>query len=400
MCWKECDRVLLRREFANLASVEGVGFSALCERFGISRKTGYKWLLRFRELGEAGLEDRSRRPHTFRSPTASEVEQAVLAVRHEHPAWGGRKIRRRLQDLGQDGVPAASTITAILHRHEQISETDSEMRRACRRFERSEANALWQMDFKGEFKMTNGRWCYPLTVLDDHSRYSLVLQACDNQRRPTVQTWLETAFLRYGLPRAMLMDNGPPWGVPVAPEMRSVLAVWLLDLDIAVLHGRPYHPQTQGKEERFHRTLKLELLQGRRFDNLKQTQGCFDPWRQMYNQERPHEALEMAVPASRYQVSSRQYRTQASRFEYSDSFAVRKVTQEGRIVFQGRVYGIGKAFSGKWVGVRATREDGQWNVYYRTFRVGRISMHQGRPRRKKGQGIGSARYARGTNALK
>lgn len=383
MAWKECDRVSLRREFVGLASIGGANFSALCERFGISRKTGYKWLSRFREAGEAGLVDRSRRPHTFRSPTVNEIEQVVLAVRDEHPAWGGRKIRRRLQDLKWEEVPAASTITAILRRHGRIREEESEKRHASIRFERSEPNELWQMDFKGEFKMTNGCWCYPLTVLDDHSRYSLVLKACGDQRRSTVWTWLEAAFRRYGLPRAMLMDNGPPWGVPLAPGIRSVLTVWLLDLDIAVHHGRPYHPQTQGKEERFHRTLNLEVLQGRRFDNLQYTQGCFDPWRQMYNHERPHEALRMAVPASRYQVSPREYQEHPLPFEYGTSFAVRKSTQEGRIVFKGREYRIGKAFAGKWIGIRASTEDGRWDVYYRTFLVGTIAVHQGHPRRRK-----------------
>jgi transposase InsO family protein len=355
----------LRREFASLAGVEGVNFSALCERFGISRKTGYKWLSRFREEGDAGLADRSRRPHRFRSPTADELEQAVLAVRDEHSAWGGRKIRRRLQK-----------------------------RQAHIRFERSEPNELWQMDFKGEFKMANGHYCYPLTALDDHSRYSLVLQACGNQRRPTVQSQLESAFRLYGLPQAMLMDNGPPWGVPCAPGMRSVLTVWLMDLDISVHHGRPYHPQTQGKEERFHRTLKLELLQGRMFNDLQHTQGCFDPWRAMYNQERPHEALKMEVPASRYRVSSREYHDLPLPFEYSSSFAVRRANKDGRIVFQGRDYYIGKAFGGRWIGVRATTEDGRWDVYYRTFAVGRIAIEQGRPRRRNGRGLAPARYAR------
>ena len=383
MAWKECDRVSLRREFVKFASIEGARFSLLCERFGISRKTGYKWLLRFQEQGEAGLADRSRRPHAFRSPTAEEIEQAVLAVRDEHPAWGGRKIRRRLLDTGHKEVPASSTITSILHRHGRIREEESEKRRAKIRFERSDPNELWQMDFKGEFKMTNGHWCHPLTVLDDHSRYSLILQACGNQRRPTVQTWLVAAFRRYGLPQAMLMDNGPPWGVPFAPGMRSVLGVWLMDLDIAVLHGRPYHPQTQGKEERFHRTLHLELLQGRMFDNLQHAQGCFDPWRQMYNHERPHEALQMSVPASRYQISSREYRDCPLPFEYGASFEVRKVTPEGRIVYGGQEYRIGKAFAGKWIGVRATTKDGRWNVYYRTFPIGTIDIHQSRPHRRK-----------------
>ncbi len=398
MAWKECDRVSLRHEFMIFASAEGVNFTTLCQRFGISRKTGYKWVLRFGAEGEAGLSDRSRRPHTFRSPTASEMEEAVLSLRDEHPAWGGRKIRRRLQDLGLKEVPAASTITAILHRHGRILEEESLKHKAFVRFERSDPNELWQMDFKGEFKMTNGRYCYPLTVLDDHSRYSLVLQACMNQRRATVQEHLKVAFSRYGLPRAMLMDNGPPWGVPCQPGWHSVLTVWMMDLDIAVLHGRPRHPQTQGKEERFHRTLNLEVLQGCIFHDQKHVQQRLGPWREVYNYERPHEALQMKVPASRYQISSRGYHEDPKPFEYDVSFTVRKVGREGRIMLGDQIYNIGKAFAGKCVGMRVTCEDGQWAVYYRTFRIRTIDKRAGKSRKRGVRGsTASARYARSSS---
>lgn len=383
MAWKECDRVSLRREFIGLAMVDGCCMSALCERFEISRKTGYKWLARYRAEGTAGLADRSRRPHRLRSPTSKLIEELVLAVRDEHPCWGGRKIRRRLQDLGHQDVPAASTITAILHRHGLIDVAESAKRQPFVRFERASPNELWQMDFKGDFKMSNGRRCYPLTVLDDHSRYSIVLQACGNQRRGGVQQHLTAAFDRYGLPQAMLMDNGPPWGVAHVRRGRTCLSVWLMDLDIAVLHGRPYHPQTQGKEERFHRTLKLEVLQGRTFDDLSHTQGRFDPWRTMYNHERPHEALGMEVPARRYRVSPRAYDNKPTSFEYDTTFAVRKVDREGRVVFHNHEYYVGKAFSTKRVGIRSSGVDGEWAVYYRTFRVSTLDEQQGHPRRSR-----------------
>lgn len=398
MGWKECDCVCLRREFVSLASVDGANVSALCERFEISRKTGYKWLARFCQEGETGLADRSRRPHRLRSPTPVEIERRVLQVRDEHPRWGGRKIHARLKHLGMRTVPAPSTITAILHRQGRIAEEESSKRGAFVRFERSLPNELWQMDFKGEFRMSNGRWCYPLTVLDDHSRYSLVLQSCINQRRATVQEHLKVAFGRYGLPRAMLMDNGPPWGVPCQPRQRSVLAVWLMDLDIAVLHGRPRHPQTQGKEERFHRTLKLEVLQGRTFDNQQQVQQQFGSWRQVYNHERPHEALAMQVPASRYCVSPREYHEDPEPFEYDVTFTVRKVDRQGRIMFNDRKYHIGKAFAGKRAGMRITGEDGQWAVYYRTFRIKTLDHRDGKPRKRGGRGsAASARYARSSS---
>jgi len=364
-----------------LSSAEGANIAALCRQFGISRKTGYKWLSRFRERGQAGLQDRVRRPHRFRSPTPAQVEERVLAIREAHPSWGGRKIAARLQQLEVAEIPAPSTITAILRRNGQISPEESAKRKAFLRFERSEPNELWQMDFKGEFRMSNGLWCYPLTMLDDHSRYSLVLQACSNQRRETVQEHLIGAFRRYGLPRSILTDNGPPWGTPCRVEGSSVLAVWLMDLDVCVLHGRPYHPQTQGKEERFHRTLKVEVLQGRMFDNHRQVQQHFEPWRETYNLERPHEALDMAVPASRYRTSPREYREQRKPFEYDLTFTVRKVTDEGRIVFHGREYRVGKAFARRLVGLRSTGQDGEWAVYYRTFRIGTVRQGAGRARR-------------------
>lgn len=214
MVWKECNRVSERKEFVLLASVEGVNFSELCKRFGIARKTGYKWLQRFREEGDKGLVDRSRCPHSFRSPTSKKMESAVLSIRDQHPTWGGRKIRFRLLALGHKGVPAASTVTAILQRHQRIDVEESKKRQEHQRFERHEPNELWQMDFKGEFPTLDQYWCYPLTVMDDHSRFSLVLKACENQRAVTVQEHLTTAFRQYGLPQEMLMDNGSPWGSP------------------------------------------------------------------------------------------------------------------------------------------------------------------------------------------
>ena len=381
MAWKECDLVCLRREFVSLASAEGANISELCRRFGISRKTGYKWLKRYREEGESGLSDQSRRPRRFRSPSSAESEQQVLAVRDEHPRWGGRKIHHRLKRLGVKSPPAPSTITAILHRHGRIHPEESLKRRPMQRFEHEEPNDLWQMDFKGEFRMTNADWCYPLTVLDDHSRYSLVLRACSNQQRTTVQEQLEHVFRRYGVPKAMLMDNGSPWGVTHSPGRFTRLTAWLLRLDIRVIHGRPYHPQTQGKEERFHRTLKTEVLQGRYFDDLKHVQSRFDPWREVYNHERPHEALEMDVPSSRYRVSLRGYPERLPVIEYASDFEVRKANPVGQIRFRGQVYKISEAFGSQKIGLRATQADGVWKIYYCQQEIGQLNLRTGKVER-------------------
>ena len=385
MPWMECDQMCLRREFVELACVEGANVSALCRRFGISRKTGCKWLKRYRDEGPPGLHHRSRRPCAARCPTPAAMEKLVLDVREKHPFWGGRKIRRVLLNRGhgddQAKVPAASTITGILHRHDLIHPEESLKHSAYQRFERSEPNELWQMDYKGEFQMGNGKLCHPLTVTDDPSRFNLRLRACANQKRLTVQEQLTDAFRRYGLPQRILADNGPPWGSPrtCRSEGRSwtQLEVWLLRLGIAVSHGRPYPPQTQGKEERFHRTLKLELLQHGRFDDLAHTQQQFDAWRAVYNHERPHEALDLAVPSSRYRISERAYPETLPALEYSLRHEVRKVDAKGALSFQGRSVRISDAFIGLPLGLRSRlTEEGVWDVYFASHSLGVIDLRE------------------------
>jgi len=378
MPWKECDAVSLRREFVELAMAEGASVAALCRRFGISRKTGYKWIDRYIRAGPSGLLDRSRRPRRYRCQTALEVEQAVLAVRDAHPAWGGRKIHARLKARGHRTVPAASTITAILHRHDRILREDSLKRQELTRFEYPQPNDLWQMDFKGEFKLTDGRWCYPLTVLDDHSRYCLELGACQNQRGKTVRGELVGVFRRYGLPRAMLMDHGTPWSVSHTPGAWTKLSAWLLRLDIRVIRGRPYHPQTQGKEERFHRTLKDELLRHRQIDTMDHAQELFDPWRKTYNFERPHEALAMGTPSSRYRISLREYPEPLPPLAYGPQDQVRSVNPVGQFSFLGRRCKTSEAFAGDRIGLRPTAADGVWDVYYAFQRIGQLDLREAR----------------------
>ena len=244
----------LRAEFVMLAGQEGANVRALCRGYGISAQTGYKWLARAALDPEERFADRSRRPRSSPRRTPAEVEAKVVALRCAHPRWGGRKLARRLRDLGAPRVPAPSTITAILRRHGRLDESELLTPHAMIRFERDRPNELWQMDFKGHFAHDAGR-CHPLTLLDDHSRFSLCLEACANQRGATVEASLVPTFERYGLPRRMVFDNGSPWGNgPGDPY--TPLGVWLLRLGIAISHSRPYHPQTLGKDERFHRSLK------------------------------------------------------------------------------------------------------------------------------------------------
>ncbi len=374
MPWEEVSVMSKRREFVTLAQSEGTNIRELCRRFGISPTTGYKWLGRFRVGGITGLAELARRP--LRSPmrTAPEIERSVLQLRDAHPAWGGRKLRAWLLARRRHGVPSPSTITAILRRYGRIDLALSVQHTAWQRFEHEAPNQLWQMDFKGHFAVGEGR-CHPLTVLDDHSRFALGLVACGNEMGQTVREQLTSIFRCYGLPERMVMDNGGPWGHD-GEHPYTPLTVWLLRLGIAVSHGRPYHPQTQGKDERFHRTLKAEVLQGSVFRNLDQCQRVFDRWRNVYNFERPHQALDLAVPSSRYLVSQRPFPEQLPPPEYGSGDLVRKVQAQGIIWVKGREYKVGKAFRGLPVALRPTREDGISDVFFLTHTIAQIDRRE------------------------
>ena len=362
MPWGAKNTVSLRKEFVQLASNGEINFSELCRRFQVSRKTGYKMLKRFKLQTSVGLQDQSRRPHSSPSKTANEIENQVVELRRRYPARGGRKLRRMLQNSGAENVPAASTITGILHRHQLIDLAESTQHEPYRRFERAAPNDMWQMDFKGHVPMDQGR-CHPLTILDDHSRYAIGLFACDNERTQTVREHLVTVFRRYGLPHRILSDNGPPWGTAGAEEKHTALTVWLMRSGVRVLHGRPCHPQTQGKDERFHRTLATEVLRERLVD-LEQTQRRFDGWRQDYNWVRPHEALNLDLPGKHYKPSGRTFQETPSQPEYHASMQVRKVDVNGSITIWSNRWKVGQAFCGYQVGIEPTMEDGIFNVYF------------------------------------
>lgn len=369
MPWQEASTMSLRREFVMLATAEGTNRAALCRRFGVSRKTGYKWLER--AVRGAVLGDQSRRPHASPGRTKDAVERAILELRDAHPVWGARKLRRRLENLGWRELPAPSTVQAILLRHGRIDPAQSSQHTPWQRFEHEAPNALWQMDFKGHFTVGSAP-CHPLTVLDDHSRYSLCLQACADQRGTTVQARLTSAFRRYGLPQRMAMDNGPPWGdSPEHPY--TPLVAWLIRLGVSVSHSRPYHPQTLGKEERFHRTLKAEVLRQPFFD-LDALQHRFDRWRYTYNFERPHQSIGMQPPASRYTPSARCMPEELPPIEYAPTDIVRRVQDKGYICYRGQRWTIGKAFAGYHVALRSTKTDGLFEVFFCHQKVNQINL--------------------------
>jgi transposase InsO family protein len=372
MPWQEIGTVDLRAEFVQLSRSGALSFSELCRRYCISRKTGYKWLHRFEEAGGAGLHDQSRRPFLQPAHTSPEVEAIIVACRDRYPYWGARKLRKVLVDEGHRQLPAPSTITAILRRHERLSSPAEAL--PWNRFEYAHPNELWQMDFKGHVAVGQQR-CHPLTVLDDCSRFSLCLQACANEQSQTVQRALVTTFQRYGLPQRMTMDNGPPWGAGGRSQF-SRLKVWLIEQGITVSHSRPYHPQTQGKDERFHRTLKVELLGRRHFDSLERCQRAFNGWRQQYNQLRPHEALGMQTPASRYECSQRSWQEHLPAYEYGETDEVRKVSSDQCISFHRYVIVVGEGFVGKHVALRPTLVDGQYTLHFCHQQIGEVDLRE------------------------
>lgn len=372
MPWSTPSLMSLRLEFVELANKEGANVRELCRRFRISPTTGQKWRNRFKAKGVAGLEDESRRPARSPKKSRPSMEREVLKVRDRHPAWGARTIHRWLVNHDKP-VPGVSTVHAILQRNGRIDAGESDKHRALIRFERERPNQLWQMDFKGHFA-TDAHRCHPLTVLDDCSRFNLCLKACANEQGATVQGHLTEAFSRYGMPEQMLMDNGPPWGVDEEHRW-TPLTVWLLRLGIRVAHGRPYHPQTQGKEERFHRTLNAEVLRHQRFRDNAHVQRSFNTWRRIYNHERPHHALKLETPASRYSASARRFPRKLVPIEYGPDDIVLKVKADmGRVSFKGTEWKVGKAFVGQPVAIRPTTTDGLHEVYFCHAKVASIDL--------------------------
>lgn len=365
MPWQPRDLMNIKREFVELATREGANRRELCRRFGIGPKAAYALLARHAQEGAGALQERSRRPHHSPARTPAAMEQAILLLRAANPSWGGRKLARRLLDLGHAQVPSPSTITAILQRHGLISPQASEAAQHWQRFEHEAPNVLWQIDFKGYFQTGMGK-CHPLTLLDDHSRFNLALAACQRPDTPSVQEHLKAVFRRYGLPVRINADNGPPWGSPSGVEHGlSELSVWLIRQGIRVSHSRPYHPQTNGKLERFHRSLKAEVLNGRSFDSLAHAQQAFEYWRQIYNLERPHEALGMCTPVQRYECSPRSYTNRLAPIEYGPNDVVLDVGWDGLVKYQGKKFKVSNALHRLPIALRADpAKEGCFDVFF------------------------------------
>lgn len=366
MPWKMMDVREQRVKFAVAASRHEKPFSQLCQEFGVSRPTGYAWACRYAERGVEGLVERSRRPLHSPQQTDAVLEQAVMRVRERYPDWGARKLQIVLQRTGIE-LPH-STIHGILLRYGLVREEDRNG--PAQRFERSAPNELWQMDFKGPklWPQPVG----PLSVIDDHSRYVIVLQAVGSTQGERVREQLECAFASCGLPEEMLMDHGVPWWSTLSWQGTTQLSLWLMKQGIRLHWSRIRHPQTQGKVERFHGALQRALE--RRGGPSQDVQAWLDDYRWEHNHVRPHEALGMETPASRWWPSVRAYDPNPPRWEYPEGTRVLKVDGWGKLHLNGKSCNVGKALRGERV--RIVTAENRLQVYYcatliREFELGR-----------------------------
>ena len=373
MPWDTRGVVSMREEFIARVTAKLMSISELCREYKITRRTAYKWLKRFDEDGVMGLQDRSRRPCRMPLRIKDSVKELILRYRDKYPSWGAKKIKQVLLNDGYNGLPSLSSFNRIFLHEGRVLPTESEKRKQFLRFEKQSPNELWQMDFKGHFEMVEGA-CHPLTVLDDCSRFSICLKACVSESEFAVRKALEAAFYQYGIPIAMTMDNGSPWkGYP--KQRLSNLTVWLMRLGIKVGHSRPRHPQTQGKDERFHRTFKEEVLKYHNFQSLTEAQKHFDAWREIYNYIRPHEALNMKCPGERYSPSNRRYTEKLPAIEYRSEDQVKKVGGNGEVSFQGNRLYVGSFLKGERVAFRQRKED-EWDIYYVESRIGSFKRNK------------------------
>ena len=360
-----------RKEFAQAAMCCG-NFSALCREFGITRRTGRKWVERYES--QQPLTDRSRRPHTTPTRTPEAVEQLILALRADNPGWGARTIHTVLTNAGYTNLPCVKTVNNILNRYGCISPEESLKRQPFTRFEKPQCNAMWQTDFKGEFRMADNNYCYPLTILDDHSRFSLKIAPRMSTANVVIPVFLE-AFQEYGMPDSILSDNGAQFAG--FKKGYTQFERWLMDLDILPIHGRIKHPQTQGKIERFHRTIKQELLNHTTIADIADAESKFSIWREKYNNIRPHEALNMRTPAVVYQPSQRQYPRTIERFDYGGEYHVIKVNSWGYVRFDKWQIYLSETMKDQYIEFRPSPDDETFIACYRNFKIAEFDTEDG-----------------------
>ena len=341
MPWETRCLMEQRVEFVTRALSGEESIKSLCEEYGISRVSGYKWINRYRSgVGVESLRDRSRRPHHSPFKTASSIEQRIRGLYLEY-GWGPKKTRKLLSNKGIE-VPLI-TVRRIYARN-GFNESRNVIGPALKRFERSRPNELLQMDHKGQFMTNEGRWCYPLSILDDHSRFCVGLHAVGDQGISTTEGCLIKTFEEYGIPEGMLMDHGIPWWNSSNLWGLTRLSVGLIKQGIKLSFSGIRHPQTQGKVERFHRTLKQYLhRKDRKLTSVSACAELFKEFRSTYNEIRPHEALDLNPPTSRYVRSPKEYSPHIKHWEYPEGSTVTQLDNLGRLSYESKRFFVCEA---------------------------------------------------------
>lgn len=350
--------------------LEGEKMSPLCKEFGISRKTGYKIFDRYKECGLEGLSDRSRRPNRHANQLPFQVERAILQIKKEYPSWGAPKLREKLLRQYPDiQLPATSTIHAVLDRHGLVTRPRRRRYKAegTELFDAKRPNQLWCADYKGEFLLGNKRYCYPLTITDYHSRFLLACEALDSTKELFAFTAFERVFKEYGLPSAIRTDNGLPFSSPNALHGLSRLSVWWLRLGISIERIKPGNPQENGRHERMHLTLKKEATKPAEFNFLQQQQR-FDEFQEVYNNQRPHQAICMKYPGELYTPSAKKY-AGLPELEYPFHEKVITVTKCGRICLGTKKINLSSVLAGQNVGI-TQKDDKIWLVSFMKYDLG------------------------------
>lgn len=369
MPWKEYNVVEERLRFiARL--LDGEKMAGLCREFGISRKTGYKIYNRYKDCGIDGLTDRSRRPYRQASQLPMQIEKLIVGLKKEYPHWGAPKIREKLKRLYPDiHCPAISTVHAVLDRHDLVKRRKRKRHKACGTAlaHVNEPNELWCADYKGEFMLADRRYCYPLTITDYASRYLITCDALSTTKEVYAFPVFERAFKDFGLPTTIRTDNGVPFSSPNALYGLSKLSVWWLRLGINIERIKPGHPEQNGRHERMHLTLKKEATKPAA-DNFLVQQARFDNFIDYYNRERPHQALNMRMPAENYEKSPRPYQGLGD-LEYPFHDRAALVTNCGRICFKRRKINVSTVFAGQLLGIKQVTNS-VWLVSFMHYDLG------------------------------
>jgi putative transposase len=369
MPWRECSKMDERLRFV-ARLLEGEKMAELCREFDISRKTGYKIFTRYKDIGLEGLTDRSRRPYRQANRLPFQVETLIVALKREHPSWGAPKIREKLRRRHPDlKPPAISTVHAVLDRHGLVTHGRERRYQAqgTTLSSPTSPNDLWCADFKGEFMLADKRYCYPLTITDFATRYLICCDALTSTRALPAFTVFERAFKDFGLPRAIRTDNGTPFASASAIFGLSKLSVWWLRLGIGIERIQPGQPQQNGRHERMHLTLKKETTKPAA-NNFLQQQEKFDRFIECYNQDRPHQAINMRYPGELYQRSERSYHG-LEPLEYPFHDRTVAVTMCGRVCFATRKINLSTVFAGQNVGVKEVDEK-VWLISFMHYDLG------------------------------